>query len=59
MCFTERLRNSSGVARHFDWGDRWSKTRTPRFAHELKEIFTKWRHFTTVAHVSPWVSPLF
>jgi len=30
----------------------WSKTRIPRFAHELKKTFIKWRHFTTKAHVS-------
>jgi len=27
----------------------------PYFPHEFKEIFTKWRHFATMAHVSLWL----
>ena len=33
----------------------WSKTRIP--PHEYKEIFTKWRHFATMALVFPWLRP--
>jgi len=27
-------------------------------SHEFKEIFIKWRHFATMAHVSPRATPL-
>ena len=30
-----KTHSSAGVARHFDWVDYLSKTRTPRFAHEF------------------------
>ena len=54
-----KTHSSAGVARQFDWGNHWPKTRTTRFAHEFKKIFTKWSHFATMTHVSPLITPLF